>query len=83
MDIEDKLGTKTFRIAYRQYAMTEGVKSRDVTAGATRVTAVTPKFSDTLTLFQSGVADFALPSQKSHQNFPRGYVSEKGRKMSQ
>ena len=42
MDIEDKLGTKTFRIAYRQYTMTEGVKSRDVTAWATRVTEVTP-----------------------------------------
>ena len=27
MDIEDKLGTKTFRIAYRQYAMPEDVKT--------------------------------------------------------
>ena len=36
MDIEDKLGTKTFRIVYRQYAMPEGVKSREVTAWATR-----------------------------------------------
>ena len=38
MDIEDKLGTKTFRIVYRQYAMPEGVKSREISAGATCAT---------------------------------------------
>ena len=32
---------------------------RDVTAGATGATAVAPKFSDTLTLFQPGGADSA------------------------
>ena len=40
MDIEDKLGTKTFRIAYRQYAMPEGVKSRDVTPGTLAKTEI-------------------------------------------
>ena len=34
---------------------------RDVTAGATGATAVAPKFSDALTLFQPGGADSALP----------------------
>ena len=34
---------------------------RDVTAGATGATAVEPKFSDALTLFQPGGADYALP----------------------
>ena len=81
MDIEDKLGTKTFRIVYRQYAMPEGVKRREITAGAACATVVAPKFS--LLLFQSGMADFALPLQKLHQKFSRGYISEKGRKMSQ
>ena len=32
---------------------------RDVSAGATGATAVAPKFSDTLTLFQPGGADYA------------------------
>ena len=40
MDIEDKLGTKTFRIVYRQYTMPEGVKSSEITAGATCATVV-------------------------------------------
>ena len=40
---------------------------RDVTAGATGVTAV-----NALTLFQSGEADSAPPSQRSHQKFPHG-----------
>ena len=48
---------------------------RDVTAGATGATAVAPKFSDALTLFQPGGADSALPLQRSHHKFPRGYVS--------
>ena len=48
---------------------------RDVTAGTTNVTAVASKFSYTLTLFQPEVSDFALPSQKSHQKFLRGYIS--------
>ena len=50
---------------------------RDVTAGATGATMVAPKFSDTLTLFQpGGGADSAPPSQKSHQKFSRGYISD-------
>ena len=36
---------------------------------------VAPKFSDALTLFQPGGADSALPLQRSHHKFPRGYVS--------
>ena len=48
---------------------------RDVTAGATGATAVAPKFSDALTLFQPGGADSALPLQRSHHKFPRDYVS--------
>ena len=48
---------------------------RDVTAGATGATAVATKFSDALTLFQPGGADSALPLQRSHHKFPRGYVS--------
>ena len=48
---------------------------RDVTAGATGATAVAPKFSDALTLFQQGGADSALPLQRSHQKFPHGYIS--------
>ena len=51
------------------------VSSRDVTAGATGATAVAPKFSDALTLFQPGGADSALPLQRSHHKFPHGYVS--------
>jgi hypothetical protein len=35
------------------------VKFRDVTAGASGTTAVAPKFSDTLTLFQQEGADSA------------------------
>ena len=49
---------------------------RDVTAGATGATAVAPKFSDTLTLFQPGWADSTPTSQRLHQNFPHGYISE-------
>ena len=48
---------------------------RDVSAGATGATAVAPKFSDTLTLSQSGGGGrFCPPSQRSNLNFPRGYV---------
>ena len=49
---------------------------RDVTARATGATAVAPKFSDALTLFQPVGADSALPLQRSHQKFPCGYISE-------
>ena len=40
---------------------------RDITAGAT-ATAVAPKFSDTLTLFQPEGSDSAPTSQRLHQN---------------
>ena len=50
-------------------------KPRDVSAGATGATAVAPKFSDALTLFQPGGAYSALPFQRLHHKFPRGYVS--------
>ena len=49
--------------------------TRDVTAGATGATAVAPKFSDVLTLFQPGGADSAPPLKRSHHKFPHGYVS--------
>ena len=49
---------------------------RDVTAGATGVTAVAPKFSYTLNLFQPGLADSAPTSQRLHQKFPHGYISD-------
>ena len=66
---------------YKDYCATACIEDRynfidngrDVTAGAT---AVAPKFSDALTLFQPGGADSALPFQRSHHKFPRGYVSE-------
>ena len=48
---------------------------RDVTAGATGVTAVAPKFPYTLTLFQPGVADSTPPLHRSHQKFPCHYIS--------
>ena len=47
------------------------------------LTVVAPKFSGTLTLSQTGVADFALPLLKLHQNFSLSYISEKSTKMSQ
>jgi hypothetical protein len=43
---------------------------RDVTAGATGVTAVTPKFSNVLTLFQPGGADSAQHQRGRTNNFP-------------
>ena len=50
---------------------------RDVMAGATGAPVVAPKFSDALTLYQpGGGADSALPSQRSHHKFPRGYISD-------
>ena len=50
--------------------------SRDITAGGTGATAVAPKFSDALTLFQpGGGADSAPTSQRSHHKFPHGYIS--------
>ena len=54
----------------------QGILIRDVSAGATGATAVASKFSDALTIFQPGGADSALPLQRSHHTFPRGYVSE-------
>ena len=51
------------------------IKLRDVSAGATGVTVVAPKFSDTLTLSQPGGGGrFCPPSQRSHLNFPHSYV---------
>ena len=47
---------------------------RDVTTAATGATAVAPKFSDTLTLFQPGGGRFCPPLARSHLDFPRGYV---------
>ena len=61
------------------------LRCRDVIAGATGATgatAVAPKFSDALTLFQPGGADSALPLQRSHHKFPRGYVSALGHQPS-
>ena len=43
---------------------------RDVTAGATGVTKVAPKFSDALTLFQPGGADSAQHCKGRTKNFP-------------
>ena len=51
------------------------IATRDVTAGATDATAVAPKFSDTLTLFQPGGTNSAKPSHRLHPKFPRGYIS--------
>ena len=42
---------------------------RDVTTRATGTTAVTPKFSDILTLFQPGVADSAHHGRSCTKNF--------------
>ena len=50
--------------------------SRDVFTGATGATAVAPKFSDTLTLFQPGGADSAPTSQRSHQKIACDYISD-------
>jgi hypothetical protein len=51
------------------------INSRDVSTGATGVTEVAPKFSDTLTLYPPGGGGrFCPPSQRSHLNFPCGYV---------
>ena len=47
---------------------------RDVSTGATGVTRVAPKFSDTLTLFQTGGGRLCPPLARSHLKFPRGYV---------
>ena len=46
---------------------------RDVTTGATGATPVTPKFSDTLTLFHPGGGRFCTQSAWLHLNFPCGY----------
>ena len=48
---------------------------RDVTAGLTVETAVAPKFSDALTLFQLGGEDSAPTLQRSHKKFPHDYIS--------
>ena len=47
--------------------------ARNVTKGATSVTAVAPKFSDALTLFQPG-GRFYPSSQRLNQTFPRDYI---------
>ena len=39
------------------------------------VTAVAPKFSDTLTLFQPGGADSTPTLQRLDQKYPHGYIS--------
>ena len=57
------------------YGDMELIPTRDVTAGATGATAVAPKFSDTLTLFQPGGADSAPTSQRSHQKIACDYIS--------
>ena len=46
------------------------ISNRDVTAGATGATAVAPKFSDALTLFQPGGADSAQHRRGSTKIFP-------------
>ena len=43
---------------------------------ATGATAVAPKFSDTLTLFQPGGGRFCPPLARSHLNLPCGYVPD-------
>ena len=52
------------------------LNTRDVSTGATGSTAVAPKFSDTLTLFQPGGGRFCPPLARSHLDFNRGYVPE-------
>ena len=54
-------------IVARKWRGDQPAQFRDVTAGATGVTAV-----NALTLFQSGETDSAPPSQRSHQKFPHG-----------
>ena len=49
--VEESLETRMRVIGNKSYT---DKLSRDVTAGATGATAVAPKFSDTLTLFQPG-----------------------------
>ena len=48
--------------------------SRDVSTGTTSATAVAPKFSDTLILFQPGMGRFCPPPALLHLNFPCGYI---------
>ena len=50
------------------------IQSRDVTTGATDVTDIAPKFSDTLTLSQPMGGRFCPPLQRSQLIFSRGYV---------
>ena len=53
---------------------------RDVSTGATvattGVTAIAPKFSDTLTFSNQGGGRFCPSSVWSHLDFPRGYVPD-------
>ena len=60
--------TKTMILFWRFYGV--ATMTRDVSTGATSATAVAPKFSDTLALFQPRGA-----MARSHLNFPRGYVT--------
>ena len=50
--------------------------ARDVTTGVTSKTVVTPRFLDILTLFQLMGAGSNPPSQRSHQKFSCGYISD-------
>ena len=48
----------------------------DVFTGATITTAVAPKFSDTLALFQPGGTESAQTLQRLHQKSPHSYISD-------
>ena len=52
----------------------QGQLSREVTAGATSVTAVTPKYLD-ITYLNPIPTNSDPTSQRSHRNFSHGYIS--------
>ena len=49
---------------------------RDVSTGMTGTTAVPPKFSNTLTLFQPWGQILSTIAEVAPQKFPCGYISE-------
>ena len=65
-----------FYQTYRDWSPWKSNKYRDVTAGATGVTAVAPKFSDTLTLFQPGGADSTQHCRGCTKNSPTFFIDK-------
>ena len=61
---------------FLEAAFPNSTVTRDVTTGATSIIAVTPKFSDALTLSQPGWADFAHHKSMVAPKFFRGYIPD-------